>query len=77
VVRSNADLVRDFMDDDPYLTAAEVAALFRVNPTTVARWVSAGRITGVRTPGGRDLRFQASEVRAKLRGGSDGEDESA
>lgn len=48
------------------LSVAEVAALFRVDPKTVTRWAAAGRITGVRTPGGH-RRFRESEVRALLR----------
>ena len=34
------------------LTPGEVALLFRVDPKTVTRWASAGRIGSIRTPGG-------------------------
>jgi excisionase family DNA binding protein len=42
-----------------------VAALFRVDPKTVTRWASAGRIGSIRTPGGH-RRFRESEVREML-----------
>ncbi len=48
------------------LTPGEVATLFRVDPKTVTRWASAGRIGSIRTPGGH-RRFRESEVRALLR----------
>jgi excisionase family DNA binding protein len=47
------------------LTPGEVAALFRVDPKTVTRWASAGRIGSIRTPGGH-RRFRESEVRSML-----------
>ena len=43
------------------LTPAEVALMFRVDPKTVTRWASAGRIGSIRTPGGH-RRFRASEI---------------
>ena len=49
------------------LTPGEVAALFRVDPKTVTRWATAGRIGSIRTPGGH-RRFRESEVRALLEG---------
>lgn len=54
-------------DAEALLTPAEVASLFRVDPKTVTRWASAGRINSIRTPGGH-RRFRESEVRALLRG---------
>jgi len=51
------------------LTPGEVAQLFRVDPKTVTRWASAGRLGSIRTPGGH-RRFRESEVRALLRGGA-------
>ena len=53
--------------DDPLLTPGEVAAIFRVDPKTVTRWASAGRISSIRTPGGH-RRFRTSEVRALMEG---------
>jgi len=47
------------------LTPGEVAALFRVDPKTVTRWATAGRIGSIRTPGGH-RRFRESEVKALL-----------
>jgi len=42
------------------LTPGEVALMFRVDPKTVTRWASAGRIGSIRTPGGH-RRFRESE----------------
>ncbi len=39
--------------------------MFRVDPKTVTRWASAGRIGSIRTPGGH-RRFRETEVRALL-----------
>lgn len=54
---------------DDLMKPAEVADLFRVDPRTVARWASAGRLDAVRTPGGH-RRFRRSRVEALLRGDS-------
>lgn len=51
--------------DERLLTPREVAALFRVDPKTVTRWASAGRIGSIRTQGGH-RRFRETEVRALL-----------
>jgi excisionase family DNA binding protein len=51
--------------DDPLLTPAEVASMFRVDPKTVARWAKAGKLRAIRTPGGH-RRYRAAEVRAIL-----------
>lgn len=50
---------------DRLLTPSEVADLFRVNPKTVTRWATAGRLHSIRTPGGH-RRFRESEVHALL-----------
>ena len=47
------------------LTPGEVALMCRVDPKTVTRWASAGRIGSIRTPGGH-RRFRESEVSALL-----------
>lgn len=57
------------------MTPGEVAALFRVDPKTVARWAAAGRIRSIRTPGGH-RRFLESEVRELLAKLSAGENTS-
>ena len=52
-------------NNERLLTPGEVATLFRVDPKTVTRWASAGRIGSIRTPGGH-RRFRESEVRTML-----------
>jgi excisionase family DNA binding protein len=51
--------------EDPLLTPAEVARLFRVDPKTVVRWAVAGKVGSITTPGGH-RRFRESEVRSLL-----------
>jgi excisionase family DNA binding protein len=51
------------------LTPGEVASLFRVDPKTVSRWATAGRLSSIRTPGGHH-RFFETDVQALLFGGS-------
>ncbi len=53
------------VDTHTLLTPAEVAALFRVDPKTVTRWATAGKLTSVRTLGGH-RRYRESEIRALL-----------
>lgn len=47
------------------LTPGEVAALFSVDPKTVSRWASAGKLHTVRTLGGH-RRFFKDEIDALL-----------
>ena len=47
------------------LTPGEVALMFRVDPKTVARWATGGRLGCIRTPGGH-RRFLEAEVTALL-----------
>jgi excisionase family DNA binding protein len=49
------------VDNEPLLTPAEVAHLFRVDPKTVARWAKAGKLTSLRTLGGHH-RYRESEA---------------
>lgn len=51
------------------LTPAEVAAAFRVDPKTVARWAVSGKLTAVRTLGGH-RRYRADEVMRLLHSGT-------
>lgn len=51
--------------NDPLLTPAEVAVLFRVSTKTVTRWAKTGKITAVRTLGGH-RRYRTSEVRRAM-----------
>ena len=44
-----------------FLTRAEVAQLFEVAPNTVNRWVLAGQLPSVLTPGGR-RRYPAAAI---------------
>ena len=50
---------------DRLLTPGEVALIFRVDPKTVTRWASAGRIGSIRTPGGH-RRFREAEIHGLL-----------
>lgn len=54
--------------NNPLLTPAEVAVIFRVHPQTVVRWGRAGRIPVTVTPGGHH-RFRRSDVLDVLLGG--------
>lgn len=47
--------------EDELLTPGEVARLFGVNPKTITRWASAGKLSAIRTLGGH-RRYRASEV---------------
>ena len=52
-------------EQEVLLTPAEVAKLFRVDPKTVTRWATAGKLTAIRTLGGH-RRYRRSEVQALL-----------
>lgn len=49
------------MDPDEMLIPSEVAGFFRVDPKTVSRWASAGKIPSLRTLG-KHRRFRAEDV---------------
>lgn len=53
------------LDVPEYLTPAEVARCFRVDPKTVTRWARAGKLSSIRTVGGH-RRFLRSEVETVL-----------
>ena len=52
--------------DPDLMTPGEVAALFRVDPTTVTKWARAGKLPCVRTLGGH-RRYKTAEIRALLK----------
>jgi len=54
------------------MTPGEVAKLFAVDPKTVSRWATAGKISSVRTLGGH-RRFRADEIRAMLAANQSGD----
>lgn len=59
-------------EPEELLTPGEVATLFGVDPKTVTRWASAGKLNPLRTLGGH-RRYRAVEVHALLersRGGA-------
>lgn len=53
------------MNDDELLRPREVAEIFGVRPTTIARWAREGKLTPLRTPGGH-RRYTRSGIRALL-----------
>lgn len=57
------------------LRTGEVAVMFRVDPKTVRRWASTGKLTSILTPGGRDRRYREAEVRELIDGSDTGRGE--
>ena len=51
--------------DETYLTPGEVAALFRVDAKTVARWAKSGKLASFRTLGGH-RRYTLTGIRAAV-----------
>ena len=58
--------------ESQHMTSAEVAALFRVDAKTVARWAQAGKLSSFRTIGNH-WRFYRAEVMALIQGDSAGD----
>jgi excisionase family DNA binding protein len=56
-----SDLRPDDVDDDAWLTVAEIAAELRINPATVRLWISRGKLKAKRA-GQRKLLVQRSEL---------------
>lgn len=52
-------------DQEQLLTPGEVAKLFGVDPKTVTRWASAGKLSPLRTLGGH-RRYRSAEVNELL-----------
>lgn len=55
------------MTGDRLLTPYEAARLLGVDPSTLRRYVAAGRLVAVRTPGGHH-RYPSSTIRRLLAG---------
>lgn len=55
------------MTDDDLLRPREVAEMFGVRTTTIARWAREGKLTALHTPGGH-RRYRLSELRKMLNG---------
>ena len=63
--------------DDDLLTPREVAEVFGVRTTTIARWAREGKLMPLRTPGGH-RRYQLQDIRQLIRlsaGRSEAEEE--
>lgn len=52
IYRSKLEATVSMENPERLLTPGEVALMFRVDPKTVTRWASAGRIGSIRTPRG-------------------------
>lgn len=63
------DRVNELLAGDSFLTAGEVAALFRVDRRVVNRWGAEGKLPGQKSPGGRGWLFRRSVVTAALNRG--------
>jgi excisionase family DNA binding protein len=60
-----SDLDLDDLDDDPWLTVAEIADELRVNPATVRLWISKGTLQAKRA-GRRKLLIRRSDLERML-----------
>lgn len=49
------------------MTPTEVGKVLRIDPKTVTRWVTLGRLRGIKTPGGQ-IRLYADDIRAIVNG---------
>lgn len=64
-MKSGAGGSRDASEQDELLTPGQVAELFGVDPKTVTRWATAGKLSALRTLGGH-RRYRRSEVERVL-----------
>lgn len=64
-VNAQMSRVNPIPETEHLMTPGEVASLFRVDPKTVTRWATAGKLTSIRTLGGH-RRYRSSEVRSLL-----------
>jgi transposase len=60
--------------EDALLRPREVAAIFGVRPTTIARWAREGKLTPLLTPGGH-RRYRPSDIREVLDGANPTEEQ--
>lgn len=61
----SAALVRKPKTAPTLMTPGEVAKIFRVDPKTVTRWATSGKLRHTRTPGGH-VRFYRDEIMAMV-----------
>lgn len=59
--------------EDRLLLPSEVAQIFRISPKTVTRWADQGLIPAVRANPRAHRRYRESDVRALIKGGTDGD----
>lgn len=64
-MKSGAGGNRSESEHDELLTPGQVAELFGVDPKTVTRWATAGKLSALRTLGGH-RRYRRSEVERML-----------
>lgn len=50
------------------ISAAEAARRYGVNKSTMTRWIKAGKVAAMRTPGGQ-WRLRATDVERLIQGG--------
>jgi len=62
---SNINPRRAAAGDRNLLTPAEVAWLFRVDPSTVTRWAKSGKLPFIRTVGGH-RRYRRADIEPRL-----------
>lgn len=64
-INAQMSRVSPIPETEHLMTPGEVASLFRVDPKTVTRWATSGKLTSIRTLGGH-RRYRSSEVRSLL-----------
>lgn len=57
----------DVSEPKELMTPSEVGKALKVDAKTVTRWVTLGRLRGIKTPGGQ-IRLYAEDVRAIVNG---------
>ncbi len=54
--------------DEDLLTSEEAGRFARVKPATIRSWLEAGKVTGSRSPGGREWRVRRGDLARLLAG---------